>query len=81
MRKVIYLLVSTGAAEVVLLGLTVMTGWTYIDPNQPLLPLLPVQLLWLNLVTNGIQDVALAFEPDEAGVGFAAFIWMVKIGG
>jgi magnesium-transporting ATPase (P-type) len=28
-------------------------------------PLLPVQLLWLNLVTNGIQDVALAFEPGE----------------
>jgi Ca2+-transporting ATPase len=28
-------------------------------------PLLAVQLLWLNLVTNGIQDVALAFEPGE----------------
>jgi len=27
--------------------------------------LLAVQLLWLNLVTNGIQDVALAFEPGE----------------
>jgi len=26
------------------------------------LPLLPAQLLWLNVVTNGIQDVALAFE-------------------
>ncbi|MBN2623434.1 MAG: cation transporting ATPase C-terminal domain-containing protein, partial [Acidimicrobiales bacterium] len=26
------------------------------------------QLLWLNLVTNGIQDVALAFEPGERGV-------------
>jgi len=29
------------------------------------LPLFPIQLLWLNLVTNGIQDVALAFEPKE----------------
>jgi hypothetical protein len=26
---------------------------------------LPVQLLWLNLVTNGIQGVAIAFEPGE----------------
>jgi magnesium-transporting ATPase (P-type) len=56
-RKVIYLLVSTGAAEIILIGLAVGTG-------LPLL-LLPVQLLWLNLVTNGIQDVALAFEPGE----------------
>ena len=29
---------------------------------------LPVQLLWLNLVTNGIQHVALAFEPGEGDV-------------
>jgi Ca2+-transporting ATPase len=29
------------------------------------LPLLPVQLLWLNLVTNGVQDVALACERAE----------------
>jgi magnesium-transporting ATPase (P-type) len=59
-RKVIYLLISTGAAEIVLVGLAVLTGMP--------LPLLPVQLLWLNLVTNGVQDVALAFEPGEAGV-------------
>ncbi|MEA5507589.1 HAD-IC family P-type ATPase [Halotia wernerae UHCC 0503] len=58
-RKVIYLLVSTGAAEIILIGLAVATGLP--------LPLLPVQLLWLNLVTNGIQDVALAFEPGEGG--------------
>ncbi len=56
-RKVIFLLISTGAAEITLMILSLLF-------NTPL-PLLPVQLLWLNLVTNGIQDVALAFEPEE----------------
>lgn len=56
-RKVIFLLISTGAAELVLFTLALMSGLP--------LPLLAVQLLWLNLVTNGIQDVALAFEPGE----------------
>jgi potassium/sodium efflux P-type ATPase len=59
-RKVTYLLISTGAAEVVLLGLAISLGYP--------LPLFPAQLLWLNLVTNGIQDVALAFERGEPGV-------------
>ncbi|TWU24789.1 cation-translocating P-type ATPase [Bythopirellula polymerisocia] len=59
-RKVIYLLISTGAAEIVLVGLALLVGLP--------LPLLAVQLLWLNLVTNGIQDVALAFEPSEGDV-------------
>ena len=67
-RKVIYLLVSTGAAEVLLLGLAIMTGWPDTGAGLAVLPLFPVQLLWLNLVTNGIQDVALAFEPGETGV-------------
>lgn len=58
-RKVIFLLISTGAAEVVMFFLSVMMGLP--------LPLLAVQLLWLNLVTNGIQDVALAFESGEPG--------------
>ncbi|MGY6561908.1 MAG: cation-translocating P-type ATPase [Luteibaculaceae bacterium] len=56
-RKVIYLLVSTGAAEVVMFLLAIAFGLP--------LPLLAVQLLWLNLVTNGIQDKALAFEHGE----------------
>lgn len=59
-RKVIYLLVSTGAAEVVLVVLSLAAGTP--------LPLLPAQLLWLNLVTNGVQDKALAFEPKEEDV-------------
>lgn len=32
--------------------------------DQPLL-FLPVQVLWFNVVTSGLQDVALAFEPEE----------------
>jgi magnesium-transporting ATPase (P-type) len=56
-RKVIFLLISTGASELVLFILALLAGLP--------LPLLAVQLLWLNLVTNGIQDVALAFEPAE----------------
>ncbi len=56
-RKVIYLLISTNAAELVLIILSLVAGLP--------LPLLPVQILWLNLVTNGIQDIALAFEPGE----------------
>ncbi len=58
-RKVIYLLISTGAAEVALFIASIIAGLP--------LPLLAVQLLWLNLVTNGIQDVALAFEGGEPG--------------
>ncbi len=56
-RNVVFLLISTGAAEVLLMLLALTTG-------SPL-PLLPAQLLWLNLVTNGIQDVALGMEPGK----------------
>ncbi len=59
-RKVVYLLISTGGAEIVLFTLALLCGLP--------LPLGAVQLLWLNLVTNGIQDVALAFEGGEPGV-------------
>ncbi len=59
-RKVVWLLISTGAASLLIFILSVIF-------NTPL-PLTPVQLLWLNLVTNGIQDVALAFEKGEPDV-------------
>jgi magnesium-transporting ATPase (P-type) len=58
-RKVVYLLISTGGAEIVLFSLAISSGLP--------IPLGAVQLLWLNLVTNGIQDVALAFEGGEPG--------------
>lgn len=56
-RKVIYLLISTGFAEILLIILTFIF-------SVPI-ALLPVQLLWLNLVTNGLQDIFLAFEESE----------------
>ena len=59
-RKVTLLLISTGVAEIILFVLALLF-------NMPL-PLGAVQLLWLNLVTQGIQDVALAFERGEPGV-------------
>lgn len=59
-RKVVYLLIGTGVAEVVLFLLAILAGLP--------MPLFAVQLLWLNLVTNGIQDVALAFEKGEPDV-------------
>lgn len=57
LRGIIRLLVSTGFAEVMLVLLALVTGMP--------LPLTALQLLWLNLVTNGIQDIALAFEPGD----------------
>jgi len=59
-RKVIYLLISTGFAELVMVMLSFIAGMP--------LPLLPVQLLWLNLVSNGIQDVLLGLEKAEPGL-------------
>lgn len=60
LRKIIYMLISTGAAEIIMVFMALLTGLP--------LPFLPVQLLWLNLVTNGAQDVALAFEKGEKHV-------------
>ncbi|MGF1463072.1 MAG: cation-translocating P-type ATPase [Maricaulaceae bacterium] len=58
-RKVIGLLTATGFSAIVLFFLSVGFGLP--------MPLTAVQLLWLNLVANGLQDVALAFEPKEGG--------------
>lgn len=59
-RKVIYMLLSCGISEVLFFILSLIF-------NMPI-PLLALQLLWLNLVTDGIQDVALSFEKGEKQV-------------
>lgn len=56
-RKIVIFLLATGAAEIgMFLGALAM--------GLPM-PLTPVQLLWLNLVTNGVQDVTLGFGRGE----------------
>ena len=57
LRKATFFLVSSGAGEL----LAIIASLALRLP----LPLLPAQILWLNVVTNGIEDVALAMEPGE----------------
>jgi Ca2+-transporting ATPase len=59
-RKVTFFLIPTGIAAIVTILATVML-------RLPI-PYLPAQLLWINIVTNGLQDMALAFEPGEKDV-------------
>ncbi len=59
-RKVTFFLIPTGVAAILSILGTIIVG-------KPI-PYVPAQLLWINLVTNGLQDVALAFEPGERGI-------------
>ncbi len=59
-KKVTIFLVSCGFGELLTIITCMLAGLS--------LPYLPAQILWLNLVTNGFQDVALAFEPGEKDV-------------
>lgn len=59
-RKIILFLISCGLAEVVFFCLSIAL-------DLPM-PLIAIQLLWLNVVTDGIQDFALSFEKAEEGI-------------
>jgi Ca2+-transporting ATPase len=59
-RKVTFFLIPTGVAAILSIITTMILGVP--------IPYVPAQLLWINLVTNGLQDVALAFEPGEKGI-------------
>lgn len=59
-RKVTFFLLSTAVGELIVIFAAVIMNWP--------LPFVAVQILWINLVTNGLQDIALAFEPGEPGI-------------
>lgn len=59
-QKFLIFLLSCNAGELMLMLFASLLGW----PT----PLLPVQLLWMNLVTDGFPALALAMEPPEPGL-------------
>lgn len=67
-RKVTFLLVSTGMAEITLFILALLFGAFDQETGMLIIPLLAVQLLWLNVVTNGIQHITLAMEGGDPKV-------------
>jgi len=59
-RKVITYLLSDTFTEIILVGVTIMFGFP--------LPITAVQILWVNLIEDGLPSIALAFEPKEKGL-------------
>lgn len=59
-RKIILFLISCGLAEIIFFCLSIIL-------DLPM-PLVAIQLLWINVVTDGIQDFALSFEKAEEGI-------------
>ncbi len=56
-RKVTSVFIPTGFAAII----SILASMILEIP----IPFVAAQLLWINFVTNGLQDVALAFEPGE----------------
>lgn len=56
--KFLVYLLSCNIGEMLLMLIAALLGW----PS----PLLPLQLLWINLVTDGFPALALALEPAES---------------
>ena len=59
-RKFVFYLFSCNVAEVFVLLVAGLAAWP--------MPLLPLQLLWLNMLTDTFPALALAMEPGDANV-------------
>jgi Ca2+-transporting ATPase len=59
-RKALGYLLAGNAGELTVALVAVLAGWP--------LPLLPIQLLWINLVTDGLPALALATDPVDPAV-------------
>ena len=59
--KAVHYLVGANIGEVLILLIALLVG-------MPFLPLLPLQILWINLVTDGLPALALGSDAPEAGL-------------
>ena len=59
-RKFVHYLLATNAGEVLLMFGGVLVGWPA--------PLVAIQILWINLVTDALPAMALGVEPPEPDV-------------
>jgi ATPase, P-type (transporting), HAD superfamily, subfamily IC len=57
-RKFVFYLLSCNVAEIAIIFLAALAGW----PS----PLTPIQLLWLNLLTDGAPALALGMEKGDS---------------
>jgi len=60
LKKITAYLLSTSMSEIFIVGFALIVGVP--------LPLLPVQILWTNIIEEGFMNFAFAFEPKENGV-------------
>jgi Ca2+-transporting ATPase len=59
-QKFVHYLLSCNAGEVLLMFFAALIGWP--------VPLLAIQILWINLVTDGLPALALGMEPPERDI-------------
>lgn len=58
LRKIVVYLLSTSGSEIIVVGGALMIGLP--------LPLLPAQILWTNILSEGFMNFSFAFEPKES---------------
>ncbi len=73
LKKFILFLLSCNMSEVLLMFIAIVFGsfifrMLGMDPLLAYLPLLPVQILWMNLVTDGFPALALGINPAEPNI-------------
>ena len=59
-RKFVYYLIACNIGEILIIFLSMIAGWP--------IPLRPIQLLWLNLVTDGAPALALGLEKGDPDI-------------